>query len=81
LTLPRLWVVVALGAIGVMQLAATPSAIDLAYHVKTGELMVEQRAVLRVDVLAWPTAGQPGWTRTGAPRCSCTRSGGWAGSR
>jgi hypothetical protein len=59
LSLPRLWVVVALGAIGVMQLAATPSAIDLAYHVKAGELMVEQRAVLRADVLAWPTAGRP----------------------
>lgn len=59
LSLPRLWVVVVLGAIGVMQLAATPSAIDLAYHVKAGELMVEQRAVLPVDVLAWPTAGRP----------------------
>ena len=59
LSLPRLWVVVVLGAIGVMQLAATPNAIDLAYHVKAGELMVEQRAVLRVDVLAWPTAGRP----------------------
>jgi hypothetical protein len=58
LSLPRLWVVVVLGAIGVMQLAATPNAIDLAYHVKAGELMVEQRAVLRVDVLAWPTAGR-----------------------
>jgi hypothetical protein len=59
LTLPRLWVVVVLGAIGVMQLAATPSAIDLAYHVKAGELIVEQRAVLRTDVLAWPSAGGP----------------------
>jgi hypothetical protein len=36
-----------------------PSAIDLAYHVKADELMVEQRAVLRVDVFAWPTAGRP----------------------
>jgi hypothetical protein len=58
-SLPRLWVVVALGAIGVMQLAATASTIDLAYHVKADELMVEQRAVPRVDVLAWPTAGGP----------------------
>jgi hypothetical protein len=58
LTVPRLWVVVVLGAIGVMQLAATPSAIDLAYHVKAGELMVEQGAVLRTDVFAWPTAGR-----------------------
>jgi hypothetical protein len=40
-SLPRLWVVVALGAIGVMQLAATASAIDLAYHVKADELMIE----------------------------------------
>jgi hypothetical protein len=59
LSLPRLWVVVVLGAIGVMQLAATPSAVDLAYHVKAGELMVEQRSVLRSDPLAWPTAGGP----------------------
>jgi hypothetical protein len=59
LSVPRLWVVVVLGAIGVMQLAATPSAIDLAYHVKAGELMVEQGAILRADVLAWPTTGQP----------------------
>jgi hypothetical protein len=59
LTLPRLWIVVVLGAIGVMQLAVTPSATDLAYHVKAGELMVEQHAILRTDVLAWPTAGRP----------------------
>jgi hypothetical protein len=58
LTLPRLWVVVVLGAIGVMQLALTPSAIDLAYHVRAGELMVDTRSVLRTDVFAWPTAGQ-----------------------
>jgi hypothetical protein len=30
LRLSRLWVVVVLGAVGVMQLATTPSAIDLA---------------------------------------------------
>jgi hypothetical protein len=59
LSLPRLWVVVVLGAVAVMQLAATPSAIDPAYHVKAGELMVEHRSVLRSDPLAWPTAGGP----------------------
>lgn len=51
--------VVVLGAIGVMQLAVTPSTIGLAYPVKAGELMVEQCAVLRTDVLAWPSAGRP----------------------
>ena len=59
LTLPRLWVVVALGAIGVMELAQLPNAIDLAYHLKVGQLMVAEHAVPRTDVLAWTTAGQP----------------------
>ena len=59
LTLPRLWVVVVLGAIGVLQLATPTNAIDLAYHVRAGELMAQTHAVLRTDVFAWPTAGKP----------------------
>ena len=59
LTVPRLWLVVALGAIGIMGLAGVPNAIDLAYHVKAGELMVAEHALPRTDVLAWTTAGRP----------------------
>ena len=59
LTLPRLWLVVVLGGIAVMELAQVPSAVDLAYHLKVGELIVAERAVPRTDVLAWTTAGQP----------------------
>jgi hypothetical protein len=59
LTVPRLWLVVALGAIGIMGLARAPNAIDLAYHVKAGQLMVAERALPRTDVLAWTTAGRP----------------------
>jgi hypothetical protein len=59
LTLPRLWLVVVLGAIGVMELAQVPSAIDLAYHLKVGELIVAERALPRTDGLAWTTAGRP----------------------
>ncbi|HSR27287.1 MAG TPA: hypothetical protein VLR51_02435, partial [Actinomycetes bacterium] len=59
LTMPRLWLVVVLGAIGVMELAQVPSAVDLAYHLKVGELIVAERAVPRTDVLAWTTAGRP----------------------
>ena len=59
LTLPRLWLVVVLGAIGVMELAQVPSAVDLAYHLKVGELILAERAVPRTDVLAWSTAGRP----------------------
>jgi hypothetical protein len=36
-----------------------PSAVDLAYHLKVGELIVAERAVPRTDVLAWTTAGRP----------------------
>ena len=59
LTLPRLWLVVVLGAIGVMELAQVPNAVDLAYHLKVGELIVAERAVPRTDMLAWTTAGRP----------------------
>src|SRR5829696_6681188 len=58
-TLPRLWLVVVLGAIGVMELAQVPNAVDLAYHLKVGELIVAERAVPRTDMLAWTTAGRP----------------------
>jgi hypothetical protein len=59
LTMPRLWLVVVLGAIGVMELAQLPGAVDLAYHLKVGRLMVAEHAVPRTDVLAWTTAGRP----------------------
>src|SRR5215211_3599021 len=59
LTMPRLWLIVALGAIGVMELIQLPSAIDLAYHIKVGQLMVAEHALPRTDVLAWTTAGRP----------------------
>jgi hypothetical protein len=59
LTMPRLWLIVVLGAVGVMELIQLPSAIDLAYHVKVGELMVAEHALPRTDVLAWTTAGEP----------------------
>jgi hypothetical protein len=58
LTLPRLWLVVVLGAIGALELAQVPSAVDLAYHLKVGELIVAERALPRTDVLAWSTAGR-----------------------
>src|SRR5215216_5292356 len=59
LTMPRLWVVVVLGAIAVRQLAQLPGAVDHAYHLKVGQLMVAEHAVPRTDVLAWTTAGRP----------------------
>src|SRR5215216_4681981 len=59
LTVPRLWLVVVLGAIGIMGLARVPNAIDLAYHVKAGELMVAEHTLPRTDAFAWTTAGRP----------------------
>jgi hypothetical protein len=59
LTMPRLWLVVVLGGVAVMELAQLPSAVDLAYHLRVGQLMVAERALPRTDVLAWTTAGRP----------------------
>src|SRR4029450_10818452 len=59
LTMSRLWVVVVLGAIGVMELAQLPGAGDLAYHLNAGHLMGAAPAVPRTDVRAWTTAGRP----------------------
>src|SRR4029450_14129342 len=59
LTVPRLWLVVVLGAIGIMGLSRMPSAVDLAYHVKVGELMVAEHMLPRTDALAWTTDGGP----------------------
>jgi hypothetical protein len=59
LTVPRLWIVVVVGSIGIMELAQLPSAVDLAYHLKVGQLMVAEHAVPRTDALAWTTAGRP----------------------
>jgi hypothetical protein len=56
---PRLWLVVVLGAIGIMGLSRMPSAVDLAYHVKVGELMVAEHMLPRTDALAWTTDGRP----------------------
>jgi hypothetical protein len=59
LSMPRLWLVVVLCGIGVMGLARLPNAIDLAYHVKAGDLMVAEHALPRTDTFAWTTAGRP----------------------
>src|SRR3712207_2015916 len=42
-----------------MELAQRPSAVDLAYHLKAGELMVADGALLRTDLFAGTTAGRP----------------------
>ena len=49
----------ALGGIGAMQLASMPNAVDLAYHVRAGAMMVHDHAILRTDPFAWPTSGRP----------------------
>jgi hypothetical protein len=56
---PRLWLVVVLGAIGIMGLSRMPSVVDLAYHVKAGQLMVADHTLPRTDAFAWTTAGRP----------------------
>jgi hypothetical protein len=51
--------VVVLGAIGIIGLSRVQSAVDLAYHVPAGGLMVADHTLPRTDAFAWPTAGRP----------------------
>ena len=57
LTFPRLWVALALLLPILAALLATMSAVDLAYHVRAGGLILDQGTVLRTDPFAFTTGG------------------------
>ncbi len=57
LTFPRLWVALAILLPVLAALIATLSAVDLAYNVRAGELMLDSGSVLRIDPFAFTTAG------------------------
>ncbi|HLY12830.1 MAG TPA: hypothetical protein VKR24_00650 [Candidatus Limnocylindrales bacterium] len=57
LTFPQLWVALAILLPVLASLLATMSAVDLAYHVRAGELILDQGALLRTDPFAFTTGG------------------------
>ena len=57
LTFPQLWVALAILLPVLASLLATMSAVDLAYHVRAGELILDQGALLRSDPFAFTTGG------------------------
>ncbi len=59
LTFPRLWVALAILLPVLAALIATMSTVDLAYHVRAGQLMFQQGAILRTDPFAFTTGGAP----------------------
>ncbi len=81
LTFPQLWVALALLLPVLAALLATLSAVDLAYHVRAGGLILDQGAVLRTDPFTFTTAGGP-WLdeQWGAQLLLALgyRAGGWA---
>ena len=81
LTFPQLWVALALLLPVLAALLATLSAVDLAYHVRAGGLILDQGAVLRTDPFTFTTAGGP-WLdeQWGAQVLLALgyRAGGWA---
>src|SRR5664279_547483 len=81
LTFPQLWVALAILLPVLAALLAALSAVDLAYHVRAGMLILDQGAVLRTDPFAFTTAGGP-WLdeQWGAQVLLALgyRAGGWA---
>lgn len=58
-TLPELWAFLAVALPVVAALAAPMSAVDLAYGVRAGQLMLESGSVLRTDPFTFTMGGQP----------------------
>ena len=81
LTFPQLWVALAILLPVLAALVAALSAVDLAYHVRAGMLILDQGSVLRTDPFAFTTAGGPWLDEQWAAQILLDlgyRAGGWA---
>jgi hypothetical protein len=81
LTFPQLWVALAILLPVLAALLATLSTVDLAYHVRAGELILDQGSVLRTDPFAFTTAGGPWLDQQWGAQVLLAlgyRAGGWA---
>ena len=58
MTLPQVWALVAV-VIPMFVVAGALNAVDLAYQLRAGDLMLRSRSLLRVDVLSFTAAGKP----------------------
>jgi hypothetical protein len=82
LTFPRLWVALAILLPILAALLATLSTVDLAYHVRAGQLMLDQGSVLRTDPFAFTTGGAAWLDQQWAAQILLAlgyRAGGWSG--
>jgi hypothetical protein len=61
LSFDRLWIVIALALPAFVSLVVALPAVDLAYQVRTGDLILATRALPGVDTFTFTIAGQP-WT-------------------
>jgi hypothetical protein len=59
MTRARLWAFLAVGLPAVATLAAPMSAVDLAYQIRAGQLILQSGAVLRTDPFTFTVGGQP----------------------
>jgi hypothetical protein len=82
LTFPRLWVALAILLPVLAALLATLSTVDLAYQVQSGQLMLDQHAILRNDPFAFTTGGAAWLNQQWGAQVLLGlgyRIGGWAG--
>jgi len=82
LTFPRFWVALAILLPILAALLAALSTVDLAYHVRAGQLMLDQGSVLRTDPFAFTTGGAAWLDQQWAAQILLAlgyRAGGWSG--
>jgi hypothetical protein len=81
LSLAQLWSFVAVTLPALATLAFPPSSIDLAYHLRTGDLMLESGALPRTDPFSFTAQGQPWLDQQWGSQvllAGTFRAGGWA---
>src|SRR5205823_3423926 len=81
MSLPRLWAFVAV-ALPAIFFEGHLSSVDLAYHVRAGEIMLRTHALIRTDSLAFTSAGRPWLDQQWGAQvlfAAVYRAGGWAG--
>src|SRR5438105_3695188 len=82
LTLPRLWVIVAVFLPVVAALESSLSSIDLAYQIRAGDLMLASHHLLRTDPMTFTALGRPWLDQQWGAQvllAAIYRAGGWAG--
>src|SRR5919204_4676434 len=79
-TLSHTWVVLAVGLPAIILLGLSLSAVDLAYHIRAGDIMLRTHHVIRTDTFSFTAFGRPWLDQQWGAQILLTllyRLGGW----